>query len=313
MAVLIRAARVVAAAVVAAVAEAAAAGDAEAVVVVDSALSGLPALGVGLGFRAPFRSQLFLQQQEVDFLEITVEHYLDASLEKQRELDLLREHFTLIPHAINLSLGSADGLDENYLSKLARLINRLNPPWWSEHISFTRVGDVDIGHLSPLPFSDEAIRTLEQNIERVRERIHAPLILENITYMLNVPGGRMDEAEFLREVTKRTGCGLLLDVTNLYINSVNHKYDVESFLDRIPLDRVVQLHFVGGLRHGAVLIDSHSEATPAPVWSLMETVIARAPVKAVVLERDENFPPFAQLLDELARARAIGRRHERWA
>ncbi len=273
----------------------------------------LPVLGAGLGFRAPLRGDIFMRRAEVDFLEITADHYLDAPPEKLRELELLAEHFTLIPHALNLSLGSADGLDGAYLSKLAQLVSRLNPPWWSEHIAFTRAGGIDIGHLAPLQFTEEAVETFARNVAEVRRHIAAPLILENITYMLTVPGSVWDEADFITQVLERTGCGLLLDITNLHINSVNHSYDAREFLNRLPLERVVQLHFVGGHLHGETLIDSHSHPTPEEVWALMGEVLSRAPVKAAVLERDENLPPFAELLAELRRARDIGRSYGRWA
>lgn len=273
----------------------------------------LPALGVGLGFREPLRGEIFLRRDEIDFLEITADHYLDATREKLRELDLLREHFTLIPHALDLSLGSAEGLDADYLRKLARLVRRLDPPWWSEHVAFTRAGGVEIGHLAPTPFSAEAARVFARNVANARAHIDAPLILENITYTLTLPGATHGEAEFLSEVVERADCGLLLDVTNLHINSVNHGYDPREFLGRLPLGRVVQLHFVGGHRHGRELIDSHSERTPEEVWDIMRHVLERAPVRGAVLERDENLPPLAELLAELGRAREMGRRHARWA
>ncbi|MBD2775315.1 DUF692 domain-containing protein [Iningainema sp. BLCCT55] len=273
----------------------------------------LPILGVGLGFREPLKSNLFLQQQQVDFLEIVVEHYLDASKQKEQELELLAAHFPIIPHAINLSLGSAEGLDTDYLRKLAALIKRLNPPWWSEHICFTKAGGVDIGHLSPLPYTKEAIEVLCRNIAEVRRWIDVPLILENIAYLVTLPGAEMTEAQFLTAVVERSNCGLLLDVTNLYTNAVNHGYDVGAFLAELPSDRVVQLHFVGGHWHDNVLIDSHSQSTPQEVWKLMDEVVARFPVKGIVLERDENLPPFTELTAELQQAREIGRCHRRWA
>lgn len=276
-------------------------------------LAELPRLGVGLGYREPLRGELFLRRGEVDFLEITAEHFLDAPRRKEQELELLAEHFTLVPHALGLSLGSAEGLDKNYLRKLARLVNRLDPPWWSEHASFTRAGGVDIGHLSPLPWTREAVDVLCRNVAEAREHINAPLILENITYAHALPGGEMREADFIAEVSERTGCGLLLDVTNLHTNASNHGYDPEEFLARLPSERVVQLHFVGGHRgHGGELIDSHSAPAPEEVWSLMERVLERTPVKGAILERDENLPPLAALLEELARAREMGRRHGRW-
>lgn len=276
-------------------------------------VSSLPTLGVGLGFREPFRADLFLNRERVDFLEVTADHYLDAPPEKQRELDLLAAHFTLIPHGLSLSLGSAEGLDLAYLDALADLVRRLDPPWWSEHVAFTRAGGVDIGHLAPLPFAHETLEVLCANIAAVRRRIEVPLILENITYTVALPGAEMDEAEFLAALLDRTGCGLLLDVTNLHTNAVNHGLDPAAFLDRLPLERVVQLHFAGGRRQDGVLVDSHSRPAPPPVWALLEEVLARAPVKGVILERDEDLPPFGELLIELDRARAIGRRHRRWA
>lgn len=272
----------------------------------------LPTLGVGIGFRQPFCSELFLHQQQVDFLEIVAEHYLDVPAQKQQELELLAAHFPLIPHAINLSLGSAEGLDTDYLIKLAKLIKRLNPPWWSEHICFTKAGGVDIGHLSPLPYTREAVDVVCRNIEQVRRYVDTPLILENITYMVQLPGGEMTEAEFLKQIVERSDCGLLLDVTNLYINAVNHGYDIHTFLEQLPLERVVQLHFVGGHWHDGVLIDSHSHSTPKEIWQLMNEVVTRVPVKGIVLERDENLPPFTELVSELELARDIGRQNNRW-
>lgn len=273
----------------------------------------LQTLGVGLGFREPFLSDLFLHRRQVDFLEITADHYFDAPPEKEHELELLAAHFPLIPHGLNLSLGSAEGLDADYVRKFAALVKRLDPPWWSEHIAFTRAGGVDIGHLSPLPFTREVIDTLCRNVAEARRQIETPLILENITYTVAMPFNEMDEASFLAEVLERTDCGLLLDVTNLYTNSVNHRYDPSAFLERLPLERIVQLHFVGGHWHDGVLVDSHSQPTQHEVWALMDEVMKRAPVKGVILERDENLPPFGELANELERAREIGRKRRRWA
>lgn len=272
----------------------------------------LPTLGVGLGFRSAFRGDLFAHREQVDFLEITADHYLDAPWEKEQELDLLAEHFVMIPHGLNLSLGSAEGIDRGYVAKLARLIHRLEPPWWSEHIAFTRAGEVQIGHLAPLPFTREAIAVLCRNIAAVRNEIEAPLLLENITYTVALPGAEMNEADFIAEVIERTDCGLLLDVTNLYTNAVNHGYDPRDFLERLPLERVVQLHFAGGHWRWNVLVDSHAHPTPPEVWASMEEVLARTPVKGAVLERDHNFSPFQSLLCEMEQARQLGRRHGRW-
>ena len=277
------------------------------------ALRDLPTLGVGLGYREPFRADLFLHRDRVDFLEVTADHFFDASAAKLRELDLLADHFPLIPHGLDLSLGGAEGLDPAYLDRLAGLVHRLDPPWWSEHVAFTHSGGVALGHLAPVPFDEEALDVLAANIATALARIPTPLIVENITSPFVLPGATMDEAAFLRALCDRTGCGLLLDVANLHANSRNHGYDPIAFLDALPLDRVVQLHFAGGHvgRDGRV-VDSHAMPTAPEVWDLLDAVVARAPVRGIILERDENLPPFGQLLDELDRARAIGRAHGRW-
>jgi uncharacterized protein (UPF0276 family) len=272
-----------------------------------------PALGVGIGFREPFRTELFERRHAIDFLEITADHYFDAPPEKLAELELLADHFPLIPHGLDLSLGSADGVDVAYLAKMAELISRLGPPWWSEHIAFTRAGGVSIGHLAPLPWTDEAVAVVARNVDRVRESIKTPLILENITAPCVIPGSEMDEPEFITAVLDRTGCGWLCDVTNQYTNAVNHGVPIESILERWPWDRAVQLHFAGGHWQDGTLIDSHARATPSEVWRVLESAVARAPVRGIILERDENLPPFSELASELERARAIGRRHGRWA
>ena len=163
-----------------------------------------------------------------------------------------------------------------------------------------------------MPYTREAVDVVARNVERVRKRISAPLILENITTVVRVPGGEMDEPEFLARVLSRTGCGWLCDVANLYANAVNHGVDLDATFERWPWDRLVQIHYAGGRWRDGVLIDSHDAATSEAVWALYDRIVARAPVKGAILERDERLPPFSDLLDEVARARATLREHGRW-
>ncbi len=284
---------------------------ADAEVVVDKRISNIPQLGVGIGFREPLRGQLFLDRSSVDFLEITADHYFDAPQHKEDELNLLADHFTLIPHGLNLSLGSAEGLNKEYVKNFVELVKCLNPPYWSEHIAFTSSGGVAIGHLSPLPFTREAVNALCRNIKQMRQYVDIPIVLENITYTVDLPGAEMTEAQFLTEILERADCGLLLDITNLYVNSVNHRYDIGSFLENIPLERVVQLHFVGVEWKDGMLIDSHAQPTPQEIWDLMDKVCSRAPVKGIILERDENIPDFEELKSELNKARQIIKGYQR--
>lgn len=275
-------------------------------------LANLPRLGVGLAYREPFRDELLHKQSEVDFLEIAADDYLDATPVLEEELELLAEHFTIVPHFMKLSLGSAEGLDEAYLQKVAALVKWLNPPWWSEHIGFTRAGGVTLTHPAPLPFTKDAVAVMKRNIIAARRAIPTPLILENVCSQLVWPGTEMDEADFLNEVLGVGGCGLLLDVTNLFANAPSFGGDPAAFLERLPLDRVVQIHFSGGHESKGRFVDSRGQAVPEGVWQLLEQAVAQAPVRSICLERDDNLPPLGEVLWELERARAIGRQHRRW-
>lgn len=271
-----------------------------------------PALGSGVGFRPQFRAELFAHRDQIDFLEIIADHYLDASREKLDELALLKSHFPLVAHGLDLSIGSAEGLDMRYVEKMATLIERIDPPWWSDHLCFTRAGGVSIGHLASLPYTQEAIDVVARNVEHLRRRIKTPLILENITCVVRIPGGDMDEPEFLSRTLEATGCGWLCDVANMHVNAQNFGVDLGAAFERWPWDRLVQIHYAGGRERNGVLIDSHDAATSDEVWALYDRIVARAPVKAVILERDERMPPFGELIDEVARARATLTETGRW-
>jgi uncharacterized protein len=260
-------------------------------------------LGIGLGFREQFRASVFLNRERIDFLEITTDHYLDAKPDKLAELKLLKDHFPLIPHSLELSLGSAEGIDAEYLEKVAELVEFTQPAWFSDHLCFTRSGGVKIGHLAPVPYTKEAVKTFVKNISTVKSRIKTPLVLENITYLVRFPSSEMSESKFIKTILEETDCGLLLDVTNLFINSQNFGFDWRAFLDEIPLERLVQLHFVGSHKHGRRLIDAHADKTEREIWQVFEEVAARCEINGAVLERDENFPPFEEILAELETAR----------
>lgn len=265
----------------------------------------VPILGIGIGFREPFRADVFLNQDKIDFLEITADHYFEANPKKIEELNLLKEHFPLIPHGLNLSIGSAEGIDEQYLEKFAELVEKLDPAWFSDHLCFTKSNGINIGHLAPVPYTSEAIKVFVRNVSRVKDKINKPFILENISYNVRFPSSKMSEAEFITKILEETDCGLLLDITNLYINSTNFGIDWRKVLDDLPLERVVQLHFVGFHRHETRLVDSHSNKTDDEIWEVFRAVCERCDVKGAILERDENLPPFAEILDEIETAKSI--------
>ena len=269
--------------------------------------------GAGLSFRSEFRPDLFLNRGSVDCLEIIADHYFNASPEKLAELDLLASHFTLLPHSLDLSIGSADGLDSQYLDQLAALVERLSPPWWSDHLAITRAGGLSLGHLSPISTNQESLDVVLKNLQQVQRRIPSPMLLENITWNVHLPDSNIDEGDFLRQVLEGSGTGLLLDVTNLHTNCANHHRSPEEFLNSIPLERVVQLHLAGG-HHGprGQWIDSHSRAIPEEVWSLLEVVLSRTQTRAIIVERDECLPPFFSLVEEVSRARVAAKQFGRW-
>lgn len=260
---------------------------------------------IGIGFREQFRADIFLHRSQIDFLEITTDHYLDAKPNKLDELKMLKEHFPLVPHSLELSLGSAEGVDEEYLEKIAEIVEFVEPEWFSDHLCFTKSGGVKIGHLAPVPYTEESLKVFIKNISKVKKRISTPFIVENITYLMEFPSSKMSETQFITKVVNETDCGLLLDITNLYINSRNFGFDWRKFLDEIPIERVVQLHFVGIHKHKNILIDAHAHRTQSEIWQVFSEVSSRCEIKGAVLERDENFPPFTEILDELDEARRL--------
>jgi uncharacterized protein (UPF0276 family) len=181
-------------------------------------------------------------------------------------------------------------------------------------VAFTRAGGIEIGHLAPLPRTNEALDVLERNVARARATIgDVPLVLENIAAPMRLAtDGDYREGAFLAELVARTGCGLLLDVENLFANAANFGEDPRAMLDELPPDAVVQLHVAGGHWSGDAYVDSHAHAVTEAVWALAAEACARFPIRAIVVERDENLPAFDALLGEIERADAIGRAAGRW-
>jgi len=275
---------------------------------ISNLLAKLPRLGVGVGYRGRHREQILQNQPDIDFVEIVADDYLFAVPEKREELEQLTEHFTVIPHALNLSLGSADGVSDTYLQHISTLLRNLRPPWWSEHIGYTHAGGVEIGKPAPLPFTREAIDVVARNMITVRRKIAAPLILENVDYEFDLPGAEMSEDEFIREVLGWGGCGMQLDVESLYHHTVDRGRDPFQVVGQLPLDRVVQVH----INEAPARANAADTDTSRETWKLLDAVIAQAPVRGIVIEQHEKFSSVEGLLDRVARAREIGKRHRRW-
>ena len=279
---------------------------------ISNLLANLPRLGAGLTYHEPFLADLLQKQPEVDFLEVHGDRYLDAPPARMDELAMLAEHFTVIPHFTGLSLGSAEGLDAVYLENVAHLIKQLKSPWWSEHIGYTRADGILLGQPAPLPFTKEGIEVMTRNIVTARRAIAAPLILENVFGPLVWPGSEMDPARFIGEVLGFGGVGLLLDVADLFTYAPGLGIHPIKLLDRLPLDRVVQVHFSSSHDSQADSSESCVQPVAEGVWQLLNAVVTRAPVRCLCLELNDNPPPLGDALKEVERARTVGRQYKRW-
>lgn len=256
---------------------------------------------MGLGFRQPFTDWVLTQPDAIDCLEVTAEHFFDGGEEL---LVRLRELYPLSVHGLGLSLGTPGPLDEQTLCEFQRVVELADARWTSEHIAFTRTDKVDLGHLNPVPFTEDSLKTLIDHAREVMDRCQKPLLLENITSYLLVPE-QLEETDFINRLCQSSGVGLLLDVTNLFINSRNHSFDPIDWLHQIAPESIRQIHIVGYSFSEGVWHDRHCEPIQDELLELAATVIAYAPVESVIVERDGAFPTMSQMRCELRRLEEI--------
>jgi uncharacterized protein (UPF0276 family) len=254
--------------------------------------SSLPFLGAGLGYRRAIRGFYREQRDRIGFLEVMPEHILDAGPEARAALYADCAPFPVVTHSVTLSVGTATGPDTAFLPKMARISRRLKAPWCSDHLSFTKVGGRAIGQLTPLPYTDESLAAVVRNVKAVQRSVGIPFLVENISQYFQFPGNTLSEPEFFAEVTKKTGCGALLDVTNLRNNASNIGTDPERYL--------TGSEWVGGR-----LLDTHGAAIHPEVWAMTRRVIANSDVRALLIERDQTFGPLPQLAGELKKAHRL--------
>lgn len=288
----------------AAVGEAAAAADVEAAAVDDPR-----PLGLGAGWR-PELALALERYPNLGFVEVLAEDLAPSQPLPGALQNLQERGLQIIPHGVSLSLGSVEPPDPARLDFLSRLARRTNAPLVSEHLAFVRAGGRETGHLLPLPRTETMLEVLVENITRAQEVLPVPLAVENIASLVEWPESEWDEIDFLAQVLERTGAWLLLDVSNLYANGVNHGWDPAAALDRLPLDRIAYAHVGGGTLRGGVYHDTHTHPAPTGVLDLLEEISARTELPGVLLERDDFFPTEAELhaeLDALAAAVERGR------
>ncbi len=266
---------------------------------------GLKPLGAGIGLRRDFYEQLPSTSRALDWVEIVPENFLTVGGRSQRALAACRERWTVLPHGVGLNVGGAEPLDEDYLTRLTALVKRVDSPFFSDHLCYSRLGGRYLHDLLPLPFSEAAVEHVVPRVREVMARVERPFLLENPSYYARMPGGTLEEATFLRRVVEEADCGLLLDVNNVYVNAQNHGYDSRAFVDALPLERVVQVHLAGHTRMPDVIIDTHGEAVCDDVWSLYRYVLARTGAVSTLIEWDQDIPSMDAVLDEADRARAL--------
>lgn len=264
--------------------------------------------GIGIGFRYAMAEELLAAEApEIRWLEVHPENYVQRGGRFRYRLEQARERYAFATHGLTLGLGSLQPADRGYVEPLRAFLAELGTPFHSEHLCFSGVDGVVLHDLLPLPFTQEAAELVAKRFQELQTQLELPLAIENISYYAH-PGGTpaMDEADFLNLVLNETDGKLLLDVNNVWVNSRNHNFDPYAFIDRLPLSRVIQIHVAGPTeRADGLFIDTHGEPIREECYELLEYTLRRTGPVPVLLERDQNFPPFESILAEVKRLTAI--------
>jgi uncharacterized protein len=265
---------------------------------------GCPILGVGLGLRHPLLDETLAASDLIDWLEFTPENYMGKGGRSHHVLDQALEIYPLVSHGVSLSIGSIDPWDELYLQQLEKLFEKVNPPWFSDHLCYSGVDGSYFNDLIPIPRTQDAVDHLVNRIRFIQNKFNRPFLIENISYYLEYPQNELDDASFLAEILEKSDCGLLLDVNNVYVNAQNKGFDPIGYLQKLPLERVVQLHIAGHTHYPEGIVDTHGNPVCDDVWDLLEWTLAHSTPCGVLLERDLNIPPFEELEAELIKIKS---------
>jgi uncharacterized protein len=263
---------------------------------------------VGLGWRRELATGILANLDRIDVVEVIADDFFDASQRERRSLRTLAAQTSVVLHGVTLGLASSVQVETKLLEKSARLFEEVRPDYWSEHLAFVRGGGIEIGHLTAAPRTLATIEGAAENLAKATKVVGVAPMVENIATLIEPPGSTFDEATWIAEILRATECDLLLDLHNLYANSMNFNYDPLNFLAQIPLERIKAIHLAGGKWVRAQgtrrLLDDHFHDVPDPVYQLLTEVGARAlhPL-TVILERDGNYPSMDCLLEQLDFAR----------
>lgn len=264
-----------------------------------------PKLGCGVGLRPVHYPAIIDHWPQVDWFEAISENYMDSGGRPLAILEKVRTHYPIGLHGIALSIGSVDPLNDLYLRRLKALVDRIEPVYVSDHLCWAGAGGHQLHDLLPLPFTPETVRHVAERVIQVQEFLKRPILLENVSTYVTYKHSVMPEWEFLSQVAKVSGCGILLDLNNIYVNSVNHGFDPITYLDHIPGEKVGQFHLAGHTDMGDYLFDTHSRPVIGPVWNLYHEALKRWGQIATLIEWDDDIPEFPKLMEECGRAKAI--------
>ena len=268
----------------------------------------LPFSGYGLGLRKEHYQDFLDGQVPVDFVEVISENFMVDGGQPRQILRRIRERHAVALHGVSMSIGSADGLRDDYLQRLKALVDEVEPLFVSDHLSWSRIARFNSHDLLPVPYTEEALNIVCNNIDHAQNTLGRAMLFENPSSYLAFADAAMSEWEFLAEMSRRTGCALLLDVNNVYVSASNHGFDAQAFLLGIPADRVRQIHLAGHTQGKDLLIDTHDSPVADGVWALYEQAVKLTGPVATMIERDDNIGPLHELLDELAIARSYRQR-----
>ena len=264
-----------------------------------------PTLGCGVGLRTEHYDLITADWPRVDWFEAISENFMDSGGRPLAVLEQVSRRYPVALHGVSLSIGSADPLDARYLERLKALVERIDPAIVSDHLCWTGVDGRQLHDLLPLPFTEEAIRHVAGRVQQVQEALGRRLLLENVSAYVTYAHSEMPEWAFLRQVAERSGCGLLLDLNNVYVNAYNHQVDPQDYLRELPGELIGQFHLGGHTAMDGYLFDTHSRPVIDAVWLLYEEALRRWGPVSTLIEWDEDIPPFARLAEEADKARAI--------
>jgi uncharacterized protein (UPF0276 family) len=272
------------------------------VAVADDPLAALPRLGLGLGLRSVHFETILSGAPRNIWFEAISENFMDSGGRPRAVIRAVAERYPLVLHGVSLSIGSTDPLDFAYLAALKRLADEVRPAWVSDHLCWTGVNGHNSHDLLPMPLTEESLAHVAARVRIVQDCLERPLILENPSSYVRFAQSMIAEPDFLRALTQETGCGLLLDVNNVYVTCFNAGTDPFAYLDAFPCDRVVQMHLAGHQDLGSHLIDTHDRPVRPEVWELFRRAWARTGGAATLLEWDDQIPGFDECLAELRKA-----------